>query len=73
MSQYRLPPKEKPPEHSFTASGVYLNYGNVKTYTNKTQCLVRVALLRTLGFDCAMSAKWPFTIRLVRGELNAKT
>lgn len=62
MSKYKPITEPKKPEHSFTKNGVYLNYGIVKTYANKTQCQVRIALLKSLGYDCYMSYDWPFII-----------
>jgi hypothetical protein len=62
MSRYTLPQEPKKPEHSFGINGYYCNYGELRTYSNRTQGENRVALLKSLGFKCYLSFKWPFVI-----------
>ena len=61
MSNYKVSAL-KPKQHDFTARGLYLEYGHVKTYANKTQADHKVSELKLLGFDVYRSYDWPFII-----------
>lgn len=68
MTTYKIE-KPKVIEHSFTSGStgngkMYMHYGKLKTYANKTQAENKVKQLRDLGFDCFVSFKWPFVILL---------
>ncbi len=56
-----------PEKHSFTEKGIYLEYGHVKTYANKTQADKKVMELNCMGYKVIRSFDWPFIIKRIAG------
>lgn len=55
---------QKVEKHSFNSKKVYMEFGKVKTYANKTQADKKVNELRGLGFNVGRSISWPFLVLL---------